>query len=140
MARDVEIVAISSNLSAGALLPTTNPVLGSTADASTAASLQGWLKRTQYQNIAAASTWLLSTSAVIDRMTVIPGSSATGTVQLLDGTTAIMTIPTVAHLDAKPYTLHLGIRNTAAAGFKVITGNSVAVIVSGAFQATPTTA
>jgi hypothetical protein len=59
MARDIEIVAISSNLSAGALLPTTNAVLGSTADGKTAATLGGALRRTDYKAIAAGSTWSL---------------------------------------------------------------------------------
>ena len=60
--------------------------------------------------------------------------------QLLDGSTQVFLIPTVAHLDAKAYTLHLGITNQSSLGFKVVTGNSVAVLVAGAFNATPTTA
>ena len=120
MARDVEITGISTNIGTQTL-PTA-------------------VRSPQYKQILAGTTWSLSTSAYIDRITVVPGSSGTGTVQLLDGSTAVFTIPAVGHLDAKPYTLHLGITNQSSLGFKVITGASVAVVVAGQFAATPTTA
>jgi len=119
-------------------------VIGSTADVGTGQSMQSWLKRTEYKAVggATASTWLLSTAAVIDSITVVPISSAAGTVTLADGTTNLFVIPTVAHVpQPSPFTLDLGgIRNTAAAGFKIITGTSVYCVVKGAFVGTPTTA
>jgi hypothetical protein len=123
-------------------LPTANAVLGTTADTNQAVSMMGWLKRTEYKSIAAASTWLLSTAAVIDTLTVIPNTTGAATVVLSDGTTAILSIPAAAHsIDPRPYTLNLGgIRNTAAAGFKIVTGASVAVVVKGSFVGAPTTA
>ena len=120
MARDVEIVNVSTTIGSQ-VLPTAT-------------------RSPQYKQILAGTTWSLSTAAYSDRITVIPGSSGTGTVQLLDGSTAVFTIPAVAHLDAKPYTLILGITNQSTLGFKVITGASVAVVVAGQFAGTPTTA
>jgi hypothetical protein len=117
-------------------------VIGSTADVATGQSMQSWLKRTEYKSIAAASTWLLSTAAVIDTITVVPATTGATTLVLSDGTTAILSIPAAAHaVDPRPYTLNLGgIRNTAAAGFKIVTGASVAAVIKGSFVGAPTTA
>jgi hypothetical protein len=141
MAKDVEIVAISSGLSAGALLPTSNAVLGSTADGKTVATIGGALRRTDYKSIAAGSTWSLSTAGIINTLTVIPNTTGAATVVLSDGSTAIVSIPAAAHaVSAAPYTLNLGgIVATSTLGFKIVTGASVACIVSGGFG-TPTTA
>jgi hypothetical protein len=117
MARDIEIVSISSQLTTANALPvgmsTTNTVanvFGSTADTNQAVSMMGWLKRTEYKSIAAASTWLLSTAAVIDTITVIPATTGATTLVLSDGTTAILSIPAAAHaVSAAPYTLNLGV-------------------------------
>jgi hypothetical protein len=56
--------------------------------------------------------------------------------------TAILSIPAAAHaVSAAPYTLNLGgIRSESTVGFKIVTGASVACIVSGGFVGTPTTA
>jgi hypothetical protein len=149
MAKDIEIVSISSQLTTVNSLPvamsTTNlvsNVIGSSADTNQAVSMAGWLKRTQYHSVLSATTWLLSTAAVINTITVIPATTAATTFVLQDGSTTVISVPAAAHaIDAKPYTINLGgIRNTATAGFKVITGTSVAAIISGAFVATPTTA
>jgi hypothetical protein len=117
-------------------------VLGTTADTDQAVSLQGWLKRTDYKAIAAASSWSLSTAAVLHTLTVIPNTTAAATVVLSDGTTAILSIPAAVHaVSAAPYTLNLGgIRSETTVGFKIVTGASVACIVSGGFAGTPTTA
>jgi hypothetical protein len=143
MAQEVEIVNVSTRIvnSSGAV-PVANAVTGSTADSNQAATLQGWLKRTDYKSVLAGTTWLLSTAAVIDTITVIPATTAATTLVLSDGTTAILSIPAAAHsIDPHPYTINLGgIRNTAAAGFKIVTGASVAAVVKGSFVGTPTTA
>jgi hypothetical protein len=123
MAKDIEIISISTLI---ANSTQTLPVS------------QGF---TNYKSIAAASTWILSTAAILNTITVIPATTGATTLVLSDGSTAILSIPAAAHaVDAKPYTVDLGgIRNTAAAGFKIVTGASVAAVVSGTFG-TPTTA
>jgi hypothetical protein len=72
---------------------------------------------------------------------VIPNTTGAATVVLSDGSTAILSIPAAAHaVSAAPYTLNLGgIVATSTLGFKIVTGASVACIVSGRFG-TPTTA
>ena len=97
---------------------------------------------TEYISLAAGSTTILSTLAHIDRLVIVPNTTGAGAaVTLSDGTTAILTVPAAAThaIDPHPYTVHLGIRNTAAAGFKLVLGASVAAVVVGGFG-TPTTA
>jgi hypothetical protein len=141
MAREVE-AQVSTKAHADGLLPVRDTVIGTTADTDQAATLQGWLKRTDYKSIAAASTWSLSTVGIIDTLTVIPNTTGAATVVLSDGTTAILSIPAAAHaVSAAPYTLNLGgIRSETTVGFTIVTGGSVAVVVKGAFIGTPTTA
>ena len=140
MAAEFEIVRVSTNFT-GDPLPTSNAVIGSTAHTGLDVSMYGWLKRTQYKSIAAASTWSLSTAGYIDRVTVIPNTTGAATVVISDGSTAILSIPAAAHaVSATPYTVHLGIRSKSTLGFKVVTGASVACMVVGSFVNTPTTA
>jgi hypothetical protein len=137
----VEIVGVSTVAPAGVTLPVADPVLGTTADTGMTVTQSGLLRRTQYKTIAAGSTWSLSTAAYIDRITVIPVSTGGTTIVLSDGTTAIMSIPAAAHaVDPHPYTVHLGIRSESTLGFEVVAGASIAAIVAGAWNATPTTA
>lgn len=68
----------------------------------------------------------------LDSYTVVPASSGAGTTALLDGSTTLFTTPTFAGgAETKPYTLHLGIYSESTAGFKITTGASVSVLVSG---------
>ena len=57
-------------------------------------------------------------------------------VTILDGSTAIATIPAVAALgQSAPYCVQLGIRATSpTTGFKITTGASVSVIAVGRFS------
>jgi hypothetical protein len=125
MPRDIEIVGISSNVSAvtGPLLPTR-------------------MCSPSYKSIAAGSTWSLSTASIINTLTVIPNTTGAATVVLSDGSTAIVSIPAAAHaVSAAPYSINLGgIVATSTLGFKIVTGASVACLVSGSFVGTPTTA
>ena len=142
MAAEVEIIQVSTKVITTGLLPISDPVSGSTADGNQVASLQGWLKRTDYKSIAAASTWSLSTAAVLNTLTVIPNTTGAAIVVISDGSTAILSIPAAAHAaSAAPYTLNLGgIRAQSTLGFKVVTGTSVACVISGGFVGTPTSA
>jgi hypothetical protein len=143
MAKDIEIVRVSTAFT-GDPLPTSNAVIGSTADTGMSVTIGGVLRRTVYKAVGgtAASTWSLSTAAYINTLTVIPISTGAGVVTLLDGSTAIVSIPAAAHaVDAAPYTLNFGgITNVSSLGFKIVTGTSVQCLISGAFFATPTTA
>ena len=113
MAAPFELVAISSVLNAtGPTVPVANAVLGSTGDTDMSVSLSGWLRRTEYVQLAAGSTTLLSTAAILNRLIVVPLSTGAGAVTLSDGTTAILTIPAAAHaIDPKPYDIDLGIKH-----------------------------
>jgi hypothetical protein len=98
-------------------------------------------KATQYQTVAASQT----TAAIgvigcyLESVTVIPASTAAGAVTVLDGSTAILTIPTQAGTGTQaqvPYTVQLGIRATSpTTGFKITTGAAVSVIAVGKFTA-----
>jgi hypothetical protein len=151
MARDIEIVSVSSLIGNSTFpVPTYDAqlrsVVGTTADGatSTVPSLQGWLKQNQYFAATGASTHLLSTAAVIRSINIIPVTSAAGTFQLLDGTTALFTVPTAAYVpQPNPISLDFGahgIRSATTVGFKIVCGASVTAIVSGAFASAPTTA
>jgi hypothetical protein len=83
----------------------------------------------------------MSTAAFLDRLVIVPLSTGAGAVTLSDGTTAILSIPAAGHgIDPKPYSIPLGIRNTAAAGFKLVLGASVSAIAVGGFVGAKTTA
>jgi hypothetical protein len=145
MAKDIEIVSISSQLTTVNSLPvgmsTTNlvsNVIGSSADTGLTYSLAGAMRRTQAAWLTTAgSTYILSTAAVITGMTFVPTSSGAGAASLSDGTTVILSIPAASYIpDPRPHYISFGqhgIRNTAAAGFKVILGASMSVLVQGAF-------
>ena len=142
MAKDVEIVSISSQVSAsGPTLPTANAVLGTTADTPLSITRSGLMQRTMYRAIAAGSTISLTTAAYLERITVVPLSSGAGTVTLSDGTTAILSIPAAGHaISATPYTVHLGIRSVSTLGFRIALGTSVSCLAVGGWVGTPTTA
>jgi hypothetical protein len=54
---------------------------------------------------------------------------------------AILSIPAAAHaVDPHAYSVHLGIRNTSTAGFKLVLGASVSAIAVGGFVGAKTTA
>jgi hypothetical protein len=62
-------------------------------------------------------------------------------VTLSDGTTAILSIPAVAHaVDPHPYNVDLNIGNTSTAGFKLVLGASVSALAVGEFAGAATTA
>jgi hypothetical protein len=116
-------------------------VIGTTTHSEMDVSLYGQLKRTEYMTFAAGSTHIMSTDAFLDRLIVIPVSTGAGAVTLSDGTTAILSIPAASHaIDPHTYSVPLGIRNTAAAGFKLVLGASVSAIAVGGFVGAKTTA
>jgi hypothetical protein len=140
MAAEVEIVGVTTRVNAQAL-PVADAVLGTTADTDMSATLAGWLRRTEYMTFAAGTTHILSTAAYLDRLVVVPVSTAAGVVTLSDGTTAIVSIPAAAHaIDPKPYVVQLGIQNQSTAGFKLVLGASVSAIAVGGFVGAKTTA
>lgn len=117
-------------------------VVGTTTHNALDRSLYGQFKRTDFVRCTTVgSTYILSTSAHIDRLVITPISTGAGAVTLSDGTTAILSIPAAAHpVDCRPYTVDLGIRNTSTAGFKLVLGASVAAVVVGGFVGAVTTA
>jgi hypothetical protein len=90
--------------------------------------------RFNYKVVAAGQTTsqICNAGGFIHTYTVIPASSGAGTSALLDGSTTIFTTPTfVGGAETKPYTLTLNIQSESTSGFKITTGASVSVIVSG---------
>lgn len=90
-----------------------------------------------YKVVAAGQTTaqICGPGGYIDTYTVIPASSGAVTTALIDGSTTLFTTPTFAGgAETKPYTLSLGIFSESSQGFKITTGASVSVIVSGNFQ------
>jgi hypothetical protein len=81
-----------------------------------------------------------SIGCYLEGVTVVPGSTSAGAVTILDGSTAIVTIPTLAGTGTgtqvqAPYFVHLGIRATnTSTGFKITTGTSVTVVAIGKFS------
>ena len=75
----------------------------------------------------------------LESVTIIPASTAAGAVTILDGSTAIVSIPTVAGTGTgtvcpPPYSVPLGIRATSAStGFKITTVSAVSAIAIGRF-------
>jgi hypothetical protein len=70
----------------------------------------------------------------ISTYTVVPLSSAATTTTLFDGTTAVFITPVHTGIaGSRPYTLQLNIFSESTAGFKVSTGSSVSVVISGNF-------
>lgn len=90
-------------------------------------------KKFNYKTVAASQTTaqICGEGGYIARITVAPGSSAVGAWSLLDGSTTIYAAPALAGGDSKPYSLEFGIFSESTGGFKVTTGASVAVVVSG---------
>lgn len=89
-----------------------------------------------YKIVAAAQTTaqICGEGGFIGSYTVIPASSGGGTTALLDGSTTIMTTPVHTGIaGSRPYTLVLNIFSEATEGFKITTGASVSVLVSGNF-------
>lgn len=93
---------------------------------------------TQYVTVAAGVTTapVGVTNCYLESVTVIPATTAPGAVTILDGSTAIVTIPAAAALgQSAPYCVQLGIRATSpTTGFKITTGASVSVIAVGRFS------
>lgn len=89
-----------------------------------------------YKVVAASQTTaqICGQGGYLQRVSVAPGSSAVGAWSLLDGSTTIFTAPALAGGDSKPYHVEFGIYAESSAGFKITTGASVAVVVSGNFQ------
>jgi hypothetical protein len=92
---------------------------------------------TQYVTVAASQTTapVGVVGCYLESVTIIPATTASGAVTILDGSTAIVSVPAAAALgQSAPYNLRLGIRATSAStGFKITTGASVAVIAVGRF-------
>lgn len=95
--------------------------------------------RFNYKTVAAAQTTaqICGEGGFINTLTIIPASSGGQGVSLLDGSTTIMTTPTHAGgTGARAYSMVLNIFSESSGGFKVTTGTSVSVIVSGNFSGT----
>ena len=94
--------------------------------------------RFNYKTVAASQTTaqICGEGGYLARVAVAPGSSAVGAWSLLDGSTTIYTAPALAGGDSKPYFVDFGSYAESSGGFKITTGASVAVIVSG--NLTPT--
>ena len=92
---------------------------------------------TQYVTVAASQTTapVGVVGCYLESVTIIPATTASGAVTILDGSTAIVSVPAAAALgQSAPYNLRLGIRATSAStGFKITTGALVAVIAVGRF-------
>jgi hypothetical protein len=87
-----------------------------------------------YKSVAAGQTTsqICGQGGYLDTYTVVPASSGAAATSLLDGSTTIFTTPAfTGGAETKPYTLHLHIFAESTSGFKVTTGASVAVLVSG---------
>jgi hypothetical protein len=143
MAAEVEIVQVSTKSLTDGMLLIKDSVVGTTTHTGLDTSVYGKLKRTQYAWLTTAgSTYILSTAANLESLYIVPTSSGGGAFSLLDGTTAILTIPAASYVpDPRPHLVPLGgIRNTSTAGFKVTLGASVACLVVGAFVGAITTA
>lgn len=98
-------------------------------------------EHSQYVTVAASQTTAqISTSGdgakgdYLHRLIVVPASSAVGAVTLLDGTTAVMSIPALAGGDSKPYYVECGLAATSTKGWVVTTGSSVSIVAVGRFN------
>jgi hypothetical protein len=90
-----------------------------------------------YKAVAAGQTTsqICGQGGYIDTFTVIPASSGAAAASLLDGSTTVFTTPSFAGgAETKPYTLHLKMFAESTGGFKVTTGASVSVLVSGNYK------
>jgi hypothetical protein len=88
--------------------------------------------RFNYKTVAASQTTasICLAGGFLNTLTVVPASSGAGTVTLLDGSTTLIVTPAFAGgAETKPYSLH--INAIADTEFKITTGASVSVIVSG---------
>ena len=96
---------------------------------------------TQYVTVAASATTAQVgvIGCYLELVTIIPASTAAGAVKIYDGSTAIVSIPTLAGTGTgticpPPYYIDLGIRATnASTGFKITTGAAVSAIAVGRF-------
>jgi hypothetical protein len=71
---------------------------------------------------------------VIERLVIVPATTAAGNVSIKDGTTgAISVFATGTLSDLKPHVIYLGMRSTVGA-WKVTTGANVSVIAIGRFK------
>jgi hypothetical protein len=94
---------------------------------------------TNYKTVAASQTTATigPVGSYLESVTIIPATTAGGGVTILDGTVAIVTIPTAAHgSQSAPYKVDLGIysKSTSEVGFKITTGSCVSVIAVGRFS------
>jgi hypothetical protein len=89
--------------------------------------------RFNYKTVAASQTTaqICGEGGYMESITVLPASSTPGVVTLIDGSTNIMAIIAGAGDGTKPYTVRVGAFAESTGGFKVTTGASVSVIVSG---------
>jgi hypothetical protein len=89
--------------------------------------------RFNYKTVAASQTTaqVCGEGGYIESITVLPASSTPGAVTLIDGSTNIMAIILGAGGGTQPYTVRVGAFAESSGGFKITTGASVSVIVSG---------
>lgn len=94
-----------------------------------------------YELVAASQTdQILGASGavgdVLDELTVVPATTAAGTITIKDGNGSAITVFVTGTLsDLKPFTIPIGLKCAAATtpGWKVTTGANVSVIAKGKF-------
>ena len=103
------------------------------------------LEHSNYKSIAASQTTANISNGsgdcrgdYIHHIVCIPASSAAAGWTLLDGTTNVMVVPTMAGTGTgvqlqMPYTVHLGISATSTKGFNITTAANNSVVVVGRF-------
>ncbi len=86
-----------------------------------------------YKTVAASQTTaqVCDPGGYIESITVIPASSTPGVVTLIDGSTNVMAIVAGAGAGTQPFTVRVGGYSESSQGFKITTGASVSVFVSG---------
>src|ERR1043165_2468129 len=101
-----------------------------------------WRKADSYKLIAASQTTSQlggGTNAVgdyLDRIIVIPATTAQAACNVCDGPTAVIAIPAMitGALSLAPYTIDCGMIATSTKGWNITTGANVSIVAVGAFD------
>jgi hypothetical protein len=104
------------------------------------------LEHSQYRTVAASQTTAqISTSGdaavgdYLSHVVVVPASTAAAGVTVLDGSTAVITVPTFAGTGTgtvcpPPFTLNCGMVATSTKGWVITTGAAISVVAVGRFN------
>jgi hypothetical protein len=101
-------------------------------------NLDKFLNAGEYKRVAANATnsQLGATGApgdYLDKLIIIPATTAAGNVTLTDGVTAMSVFVAGTLADLSPITIPFGIRATGSGGFKITTAADVSVFAVGNF-------